>query len=68
MYSLAFKNLGITAEEAKAFQEFAKVIPPFTEEDILAVHMNPSLSFIEKHKLIRNMRKQMKKESEINEM
>lgn len=43
MYSLAFKNLGITAEEAaKAFQEFAKVIPPFTEEDILAVHMNSS--------------------------
>lgn len=61
MYNLAFKNLGISVSEAeKAFQEFVKVIPPFTEEDILAVHMNPSLSFIEKHKLIRKMRKQMK--------
>ena len=39
MYNLAFKNLGISVSEAeKAFQEFAKVIPPFTEEDILAVH------------------------------
>lgn len=56
MYNLAFKNLGISVSEAeKAFQEFAKVIPPFTEEDILAVYMNPSLSFIEKYKLIRKM-------------
>ena len=61
--SKAFAEFGVSAQEAAdAFQEFARYIPPFTEEDILAVKMNPSLSFIAKYRIIRNMRKQMKGE------
>lgn len=54
--SKAFAEFGVSVQEA------ARYIPPFTEEDILAVKMNPSLSFIAKYRIIRNMRKQMKGE------
>lgn len=59
--SKAFTSISISAEQASnAFQNFAMCIPPFTEEDILRIEMNPSLSFISKFKIIRSMRKQMK--------
>lgn len=62
MVDSALKDFGLSVDEAvKAFQELSKVIPPFTEDDVLAVKMNPSLSFIEKYRLVRNMRKQMKR-------
>ena len=59
--SKAFASISISAEQASnAFRNFAACIPPFTEEDILRIKMNPSLSFISKFKIIRSMRKQMK--------
>lgn len=61
--SKAFAKLGVSAEKAaKAFQNLASHIPPFTEADILRVKQNPSLSFIDKIRIIRRMRKQMKGE------
>lgn len=57
----AFAKLGVSIEEAaNAFRNFARYIPPFTEEDIARVKRNPSLSFIDKFRIIRNIRKQMK--------
>lgn len=54
-------RFGVTAKEASdAFNKFAVYIPPFTEADILAIRMNPSLSWFAKRKIIRNIRKQMK--------
>lgn len=58
----AFKTLGMSAEQAAdAFREFAAHLPPITEEDIQLVKLNPSLSWFEKFKIIRSMRKMMEK-------
>lgn len=54
---------GISAHQAtETVEELAAHIPPFTEDDILRIKINPSLSVVDKIKIIKNMRKQMKKE------
>lgn len=59
----ANKKLGTTTEKAcEAFSDFAALIPPFTKGDILRIKANPSLSFIDKIRIIRSMKKQMKGE------
>ena len=59
--SKAFASVAVSTEQASnAFQDFSACIPPFTEEDILRIKMNPSLSFISKIGIIRFVRKQMK--------
>lgn len=59
--SKAFASVAVSTEQASnAFRDFSACIPPFTEEDILRIKMNPSLSFISKIRIIRSMRKQMK--------
>lgn len=56
--SKAFASVGTSCEEAAdAFTEMAAYIPPFTEADILRVRMNPSLSMLDKVRIIRSMRK-----------
>lgn len=60
--SKTFASLGVSCEEAaEAFTELVKYIPPFTEADILRVRMNPSLSMLDKFRIIRWMRKQIRK-------
>lgn len=59
--SKAFASIGVSTEQASnAFRDFSACIPPFTEEDILRIKMNPGLSFISKIRIIRSMRKQMR--------
>lgn len=59
------ENFGIAANNAsEAFQKFSSLIPPFTEDDILRVKANPSLSMVEKIRIVRNMRKQMMRRKE----
>ncbi len=63
--SKAMSNFGISAHQAtKAVEELAAHIPPFTEDDILRIKINPSLSMVDKIKIIKNIRKQMKKEND----
>ena len=55
------KNFGVTTKKAsESVREFAKYIPPFTEEDIALVRTNPSLSIVAKHHIIKDMKKNMK--------
>lgn len=49
-----------TDELAKAIIQFSKHIPPISEQDVSMVKMNPSLSFIQKLRIIRKMRKTIK--------
>lgn len=57
------RAVGVSSEEAeKAAQEFANLLPPFTKEDELRVQMNPSLTQLDKYKIIKAMRKQNQKE------
>lgn len=59
----AMGRMAVSAEKAaEAFQNLSGNIPPFTEEDIQRVKENPSLTFLEKHRIIRSMQKQMKGE------
>lgn len=53
-----------TEELSKAITEFAKHIPPITEQDIALVKMNPSLSFIQKALITRKMKRIMRKRVE----
>lgn len=55
-------NAGVSTEElSKAITEFAKHIPPITEQDIELVKMNPSLSLIQKALITRKMKRIMRK-------
>ena len=55
-----FVKFGISVMDAEnAFDNFAKSIPKFTQSDILAISINPSLSLIEKYLIIRRIKKQM---------
>ena len=57
------RAVGVSSEQtAKAVQEFATLLPPFTKEDELRVQMNPSLTQLDKYKIIKAMRKQNQKE------
>lgn len=49
-----------TEELSKAITEFAKHIPPISEQDVSMVKMNPGLLFIQKLRIIRKMRKTIK--------
>lgn len=55
------KEIGVTTEEmGKAVEEFIKNIPPLSEGDIYLIKRNPSLSFFQKIKIIRRMKKIIK--------
>ena len=57
------RAVGVSSEEAaKAAQEFTDLIPPFTKEDEVRIQMNPSLTQLDKYKIIKAMRKQNQKE------
>lgn len=54
------RAVGVSSEEAA--QELTSLLPPFSKEDELRVQMNPSLTQIDKYKIIKAMRKQNQKE------
>lgn len=57
------RAVGVSSEEVvKAAQELTSILPPFTIEDELRVQMNPSLTQLDKYKIIKAMRKQNQKE------
>lgn len=57
------RAVGVSSEQAaKATQEFTNLIPPFTKEDEVRIQMNPSLTQLDKYKIIKAMRKQNQKE------
>lgn len=57
------RAVGVSSEQAaKAAQEFTNLIPPFTKEDEVRIQMNPSLTQLDKYKIIKAMRKQNQKE------
>lgn len=61
--STTLYNLGVTTDQlANELNNFARYIPPLTNEDIKLVKVNPSLSRFEKFCIIREMKKQMKDE------
>lgn len=61
--SKAFGEFSVSAEKAcESLRNLSACIPPFTEDDIRWVRMNPSLSLVQKYKIIRSMRKSMKGE------
>lgn len=57
------RAVGVSSEQAaKAAQVFTNLIPPFTKEDEVRIQMNPSLTRLDKYKIIKAMRKQNQKE------
>ena len=57
------RAVGVSSEKAaKAAQELTSLLPPFSKEDELRVQMNPSLTQLDKYKIIKAMRKQNQKE------
>lgn len=58
------RAVGVSSEEAaaKAAQELTSLLLPFSKEDELRVQLNPSLTQIDKYKIIKAMRKQNQKE------
>ena len=57
------RAVGVSSEQAeKAAQEFTNLFPPFTKEDEVRIQMNPSLTQLDKYKIIKAMRKQNQKE------
>ena len=57
-------NYGVTMDEAiSALANFAKIIPPLSEEDVDYVYMNPAISPINKLLIIRRIKKSLKKSS-----
>lgn len=57
------RAVGVSSEQAaKAAQEFTNLTPPFTKEDEVRIQMNPSLTQLDKYKIIKAMRKQNQKE------
>lgn len=57
------RAVGVSSEQAEqAAQEFKNLIPPFTKEDEVRIQMNPSLTQLDKYKIIKAMRKQNQKE------
>lgn len=57
-------NFGVSSEQACfAIKDLSAHIPPFTEEDIERIKINPSLSIVSRIRIIKQMRKQMRGES-----
>lgn len=51
---------GVTAEEAiRAAETLVKSLPSFDEETIASIKANPSLSWLQKRKLVREIRRSM---------
>lgn len=62
------KDIGVTTEEmGRAVGELIKNIPPLSEKDIDLIKRNPSLSFFQKAKIIKRMRKTLKLQFENKE-
>lgn len=62
------KDIGVTTEEmGRAVGELVKNIPPLSEKDIDLIKRNPSLSFFQKAKIIKRMRKTLKLQFENKE-
>lgn len=62
------KEIGVTTEEmGEAAVELIKNIPPLSEKDIDLIKRNPSLSFFQKAKIIKRMRKTLKLQFENKE-
>ena len=60
---MGIKNNGFvtTKEMTKAVSEFAKHIPPISEDDIKCVMLNPSLSWFQKIKISKKMKSIMRR-------
>lgn len=59
----AFSSIAVSAKDlGQCVQDFSSHIPPFTEEDVIRVRLNPSLTFVQKVRIIREMKKNMKGE------
>lgn len=60
---MGIKNNGFvtTKEMTKAVSEFAKHIPPISEEEIKCVMMNPSLSWFQKIRISLRMKSIMRR-------
>ena len=57
------RAVGVSSEQAaKATQEFTSILPPFTKEDELRIQMNPSLTQLDKYKIIKEKKKKNQKE------
>ena len=55
-------SCGISMNEAiEAMERLMAAVPPFSELDIILIRNNPSLSWLQKQKLIAKIRKQMQK-------
>lgn len=53
-------NTGVKTDElAESLNKLISKLPPLSEEDIQRVKANPSLSFLAKRRIIKNMRKQI---------
>ncbi|OUQ62911.1 hypothetical protein B5E53_16950 [Eubacterium sp. An11] len=62
------KDIGVTTEEmGRAVGELIKNIPPLSEKDIGLIKRNPFLSFFQKAKIIKRMRKTLKLQFENKE-
>ena len=62
------KDIGVTTEEmGRAVGELIKNIPPLSEKDIDLIKRNPPLSFFQKAKIIKRMRKTLKLQFENKE-
>lgn len=64
----SMKDAGMTTEElAEAISRFARAIPPLGEADIAMIRCNPSLSWLQKRRLIAKIKKQMRARREVRE-
>ena len=53
-------DFGISSEKmTKALIDFARKIPPLSEEDIILIKANPTLTTLQKIRLIKQIRKSM---------
>lgn len=53
-------NIGVKTDElAESLNELTSKLPSLSEGDIQGVKANPSLSFLAKRRIIKNMRKQI---------
>ena len=61
----AMKKAGITTDELiNGVELLAKAMKPPDESDIALIRLNPSLSWLQKRRLIRQIRKSIKKQRE----
>ena len=57
--AIAMRNVGVSAEQAASIiKNLSVYAPPLTEEKIERIKENPSLSFISKIRIIRQLKRQ----------